>query len=43
MSYKRGHRYLLVAVDHDSGRLIWAAAGRDKKGSPDTSVGDLSC
>jgi transposase len=31
MSYKRGHRYLLVAVDHDSGRLIWAAAGRDKK------------
>ena len=31
MSYKRGHRYLIVAVDHDSGRLIWAAAGRDKK------------
>ena len=31
MSYKRGHRYLIVVVDHDSGRLIWAAAGRDKK------------
>jgi transposase len=31
MSYKRGHRYILVAVDHDSGRLIWAAPGRDKK------------
>jgi transposase len=31
MSYKRGHRYLTVVVDHDSGRLVWAAVGRDKK------------
>ena len=31
ISYKRGHRYLTVVVDHDSGRLIWAAPGRDKK------------
>jgi len=31
ISYKRGHRYLLVCVDHDSGRLIWAAVGRDKE------------
>jgi transposase len=31
ISYKRGHRYLLVVVDHDSGRLVWAAVGRDKK------------
>src|SRR5947208_13380069 len=30
LSYKRGHRYLTVVVDHDSGRLVWAAAGRDK-------------
>ena len=30
ISYKRGHRYLTVVVDHDSRRLIWAAAGRDK-------------
>lgn len=30
ISYKRGHRYLLVVVDHRSGRLVWAAAGRDK-------------
>lgn len=30
ISYKRGHKYLTVVVDHDSGRLIWAAAGRDK-------------
>ncbi len=29
ISYKRGHRYLTVVVDHDTGRLVWAAAGRD--------------
>jgi hypothetical protein len=27
---RRGHRYLTVVVDHDSGRLVWAAPGRDK-------------
>jgi transposase len=31
VSYKRGHRYLIVIVDHDTGRLVWAAPGRDKK------------
>lgn len=30
ISYKRGHRYLIVVVDHDSGRLLWAAPGRDE-------------
>ncbi len=30
VSYKKGHRYLVVVVDHDSGRLVWAAPGRDK-------------
>ena len=30
ISYKRGHKYLTVVVDHDSGRLVWAAVGRDK-------------
>ena len=30
VSYKKGHRYLIVIVDHDSGRLVWAAPGRDK-------------
>jgi len=30
ISYKRGHRYLTVVVDHDTGRLVWAAPGRDK-------------
>jgi transposase len=29
ISYKRGHRYLTVVVDHDTGRLVWAAAGKD--------------
>jgi transposase len=31
ISYKKGHKYLTVVVDHDSGYLIWAAPGRDKK------------
>ena len=30
ISYKKGHRYLTVVVDHDSRRLIWAASGRDR-------------
>jgi transposase len=30
ISYKRGWRYLTVVVDHDSGRLVWAAEGRDR-------------
>lgn len=29
ISYKRGHRYLTVVVDHDTGRLVWAEPGRD--------------
>jgi len=29
ISYKRGHRYLTMVIDHDSGRLVWAAPGRD--------------
>ena len=31
ISYKRGHKYITVVVDHDSGRLVWAAPGRDKE------------
>ena len=30
ISYRKGHKYLTVVVDHDSGRLVWAAVGRDK-------------
>jgi transposase len=29
ISYKRGHRYLTVVVDHDTRRLVWAAPGHD--------------
>lgn len=28
ISYKKGHKYLMIVVDHDTGRLIWAAPGR---------------
>jgi transposase len=31
ISYKKGHKYITVVVDHDTGKLVWAAAGRDKK------------
>ena len=28
--HRRGQRYITVFVDHDSGRLLWAAPGRDQ-------------
>lgn len=28
ISYRKGQRYLLVVVDHDSGRLVWAGKNR---------------
>jgi transposase len=31
ISHRRGRRYLTVVVCHDTGRLVWAAAGRDRK------------
>lgn len=30
ISYKRGHRYLCVVLDHDTGRLVWAGVGHDE-------------
>ena len=30
ISYRRGHRYLTVVVDHDTRRLVWASPGRDR-------------
>jgi transposase len=30
ISHRKGHRYLTVVVCHDTGRLVWAAAGRDR-------------
>ncbi|WP_434444035.1 ISL3 family transposase [Lentzea sp. E54] len=29
IAYRKGHRYLLVAVNHDTGRLVWAGEGRN--------------
>jgi transposase len=31
LSYRKGQRYVTVVVCHDSGRLVWAADGRDKQ------------
>lgn len=31
ISYKKGHKYLTIVVDHDTGHLIWIGEGRDKK------------
>jgi transposase len=31
ISYRKGHRYLTIVIDHDTGRLVWAAQGRDKE------------
>jgi hypothetical protein len=30
ISVRKGQRYVTVVVDHDSGRLVWAAPGRDR-------------
>jgi transposase len=29
IAFRKGHRYLTVVVDHDTGRLVWAAEGRN--------------
>jgi len=29
IAHRRGHRYLTIVVDHDTGRLVWAAPGRN--------------
>lgn len=31
ISYRKGRRYLLVVVDHDTGRMIWAGEGATKE------------
>jgi transposase len=28
---KKGHRYITIVVDHDTGRLVWAAPGRRRR------------
>lgn len=29
IAYRKGHRYLTVIVDHDTGKLVWAREGRN--------------
>ena len=31
ISYRKGQKFLTVVVDHDTGRLVWAEPGRDRK------------
>ncbi len=31
ISFRRGQRYLLIVVDHDRKRLVWAAEGRNER------------
>nr|WP_239082690.1 ISL3 family transposase [Actinoplanes teichomyceticus] len=31
IAYRKGHRYLVVVVDHDSGRIVWSGEGRRKQ------------
>ncbi|MGH3833029.1 MAG: ISL3 family transposase [Pseudonocardiaceae bacterium] len=31
ISYRKGHRYLLVVTDHDTGRLVWAGKDRTQR------------
>jgi transposase len=31
ISIRKGQKYLTVVVDHHTGRLVWAAFGRDRK------------
>jgi len=45
ISYKKGHRYVTIVVDHDTGRLVWAAPGRDRKtlNAFFTALGESRC
>lgn len=31
VSYRKGHQYLTVVIDHDTGRLLWVQKGHDEK------------
>lgn len=45
IAYRKGHRYLTVVIDHDTGRLVWAAEGRNKDTLTRffTELGDQRC
>jgi transposase len=31
IAYRKGHRYLVVVLDHDTGRIVWSGEGRKKE------------
>ena len=37
VAYRKGHRYLLCVVDHDTGRIVWAHPGAPRPRSPCSS------
>jgi transposase len=45
ISYRRGHRYLSVVADHDTGRVVWVARNRDQEafGGFFDALGDQRC
>jgi len=45
ISYKKGHKYLTIVVDHDTGHLIWIGEGRDKQtlGAFFDTLGEAGC
>lgn len=45
VSYQRGHRYLVVVVNHANGQLLWVGKGRSKKtlGEFFTALGEERC
>ena len=30
ISYRRGHKYVTIVIDHDTGRMVWIGEGRSK-------------
>ena len=45
ISVRRGRRYIMGVIDHDTGRLVWAAEGRDSRvlGEFFTLLGHARC
>lgn len=45
VSYRRGHHYLTLVVDHDTGHVVWAAQGRESQALQDfyTQLGPERC
>ena len=41
IAHRKGHRYLTVIVDHETGRLVWAAPGRDTRDAAERFFDDL--